>query len=420
MIAQLTVDTDWVWEQLEVLGKIGATPEGGRTRLAYTPEDEAGRAYVADLMRQSGMQVREDPVGNLFGRLEGREPGYPALLVGSHVDTVPNAGRLDGCLGVLAAIETVRTFNRAGITPLHPIEVVAFMGEESSRFGLALIGSRAFAGTLPPNLERYVDKSGISLAQVLHDRGVTPEQLAGSVREPGTLHAYLELHIEQGSYLVGADKQIGVVTGIAAPTRMRIVVRGEAAHSGASTLDHRKDALMGAAQVLAHVEDLVRREQEWGTIATVGQLTVWPNSMNVVPGEVAFSLDVRGVEAGSRRRLSQTILRTAARVATERGLELQMEMLGEDQPVPLPERMQAILADACEQVGATHMAMPSMAGHDAMQVARLCPTGMVLVRNVSQVSHSPLEDLAPEDCGMGVRALAEATRRLAEGPPLGT
>lgn len=403
--------SNWLIERLHELGRIGATREGGRTRLAFTCADDEGRRYVAELMAAAGLAVREDPVGNLFGRLEGQDPSLPAVLVGSHVDTVPNAGLYDGCLGVLAGVAAVRSLPAR---PTHPVEVVSFMGEESSRFGLSLIGSRAFAGTLgPADLERYVDDEGITLAQVLSRRGCSDPRAAAC--PPGRYRAFLELHIEQGSYLVDAGRQVGVVTGIAAPLRMKFAIKGEAAHSGASRLEQRKDALMATGHVLAQVEDLIRREQDTGTIATIGRLTVLPNVMNVVPGEVEFTLDVRGVYEDSRRRLARAVQRAVGRETALRGMGVAVTVLAEDAPVPLPQRLQRVLGRVCDDLGVSWMPMPSMAGHDAMQVASVCPTAMLFCRNVSGTSHSPAERIAPDDVVAGARVLAEAVRRLAEG-----
>lgn len=404
----------WLLHHLDELGRIGSTPEGGRTRLAFSAADDEGRRYVARLMTETGLAVREDAVGNVFGRLEGRDAALPAVLVGSHVDTVPNAGKYDGCLGVLAAIAAVRALPDR---PRHGVEVVSFAGEESSRFGLSLIGSRAFAGTLDPAvLERYVDADGISLGRALRERGGTDPRAAAC--PPGRYRAFLELHIEQGAYLADAGRQVGVITGIAAPLRIRFVIQGEAAHSGASRLERRKDALMAVSRVLVQVEDLVRREGDSGTIATVGHLVVSPNVMNVVPGQVEFTLDVRGVQEDSRRRLARAIQRAVGREAALRGMGVAVEVLGEDPPVPLSAGLQRLLGRVCDDLGVAWMPMPSMAGHDAMQVSRVCPTGMLFCRNVSRTSHSPVEEVADEDAIAGAQVLAEAVRRLAAGEPI--
>lgn len=412
----------WVLARLDELGQIGADGRGGRTRLAFTPEDDEGRRYVRSLMERLGLAVREDPIGNLFGRWEGDDPAAPALLIGSHIDTVPHAGRFDGCLGVIAALAAVRALaGRAGPAadrgpgprPPRPLEVVAFTGEESSRFGLALIGSRALAGTLDPAaLEWHRDAAGVTLGQCLRARGVTPETLPSLAAPRGRYGAYLELHIDQGSQLDDAGCPVGIVTGIAAPLRLRFLVQGEAVHSGAAPPGERKDALLSAAHVLVEVERLARLELPYQTVATVGRMEVRPNAVNVVPGEVEFVADIRGVDAMSRRRLARAIQRAVARVAAMRGLRVEVQVLTADPPVRMDPRLQELLAAVCRDLGMPAVRVPSMAGHDAMEVARICPAGMIFVRNRSRVSHNPREEAHPDDVAAGVAVLTEAVRRL--------
>ena len=408
--------TSWAVRHLYELGAIGATPRGGRTRLTLTPQDEQGRQYVKSLMAELGLRVREDALGNLFGRFEGQEAGLSPVLIGSHIDTVPDAGAFDGCLGVMSALAVVRTFRALGLRPRRPLEVVAFTGEESSRFGLALIGSRALAGTLDPaTLDRYRDSEGNSLARCLEARGITAENLPALSVPRGHYHCYVELHIDQGSYLDEAGCPIGIVTGIAAPIRVRFVLRGEAAHSGATPFQSRRDALMAAAQILVEVERVAREEAPTMTVATVGQLQVWPNVINVVPGEVQFSLDLRGTDEASRRRLLRAIQRAVAREAARRRLDVVAQVLAVDAPVQLDEGLQQVMVDVCNELGVRWMRLPSMAGHDAMQMARICPAGMLFVRNRSRISHSPQEAIDPEDIEAGIRVLFGVVRRLVDG-----
>lgn len=399
------IDSAAVLARIRALAEIGATAAGGVSRVAFSEADGRARDLLRGWLRDLALAVREDAAGNLFGRWG--DPRSPALLLGSHIDSVPDGGPYDGCLGVAAALETVAALRRDGAPPRAPLEVVAWQMEESSRFGQATFGSRAFAGRIPPEVAaRWRDGDGRSLA----DLGVDVAALGDAHARPGQVAAYLELHIDQGVILQREGAAVGAVTGIAAPLRVRLHVVGEAAHSGAALPEHRHDALLGAARVLVEVEDLVARERPWGTVATVGSFAVRPNAINVVPGEVEMGIDVRGVDPGSRRRLSRAILQTGARVAAQRGLSLSLDLLGEEEPVGLPESMVARIVRAAAAEGVPCVRVVSLAGHDAMQVAHLAPAGLVLVRNISGTSHSPREAIAEADLAAGCSVYYRAVR----------
>ena len=396
------IDVEAVGERIRALAAIGATPAGGVSRVAFSAADAEARALLEVWYAEAGLVVRCDAAGNLFGRWGD---GGPALLLGSHIDSVPDGGPYDGCLGVAAALECVRALRSGGVAPPCPIEVVAWQMEESSRFGQATFGSRAFAGRLrAEDVDRWRDRSG----KGLRDYGIAPESLPQARAWPGQVAGYLEMHIDQGVILKQANAAIGAVTGIAAPLRVRLHIVGEAAHSGAALPEHRHDALLGAARVLVEVEDLVARERPWGTVATVGAFSVSPNAINVVPGDVEMGIDVRGVDVGSRRRLCRAILQVGARVAAQRSLAVSLEVLGEEEPVGLPEDMTARIERAAAAEGVACTRLVSLAGHDAMQLASLAPAGLVLVRNVSGTSHSPRETIAPEDVAAGCRVYHRA------------
>ena len=395
-----------VRRRLQALAAIGAGPSGGVNRVAFSPADREARALLVRWLQESGLEVREDAVGNLFGRWSAPAGvGGPTLLLGSHIDSVPDGGPYDGCMGVAAALESVRALRGSGVRPPLAVEVVAWQMEESSRFGQATFGSRAFAGRLRAEVAgAWRDREGRGLA----DYGVPPVALDTARALPGQVAAYLEMHIDQGVILKEAQAAVGAVTGIAAPLRVRLRIVGEAAHSGAALPEQRHDALMGAARVLVEVEELVARERPWGTVATVGAFAVTPNAINVVPGEVEMGLDVRGVDVGSRRRLCRAILQVGARVAAQRGLGVSLEVLGEEEPVALPEAMTALVERAAAAEGVPCMRVVSLAGHDAMQLASIAPAGLVLVRNISGTSHSPREAIAYEDLAAGCRVYHRA------------
>lgn len=411
----MMVDVQWVLQQVAELGRIGVTPENGRTRLCYTSEADFARRFVHRLMAGLGLPVRQDAVGNLFGRLEGTDPTLPPILIGSHVDTVPNAGAYDGCLGVLAAVGVVRGIVQSGHRPRYPIEIVSFEGEESSRFGLGTIGSRVFAGALDPEgLHRYQDASGFTLGQALAAQGADAKAIRETAVGPGQYRAYLELHIDQGVLLDSAERSVGVVTAIAAPERWQFTIHGEAAHSGAALMDQRKDALMATAHILSQVEGFAQAEATFQTVVTIGQFVVRPNAMNVVPGEVTFSLDVRSINTPSRDRLVAKVRGAIDRELERRNMTCTSRFLGADRPIPMDRELRDLLTASASGLAVSQMPMPSLAGHDAIHVASLCPAAMLLCRNVSRTSHSPAEQPDPAHMAEAIRVLDVAVRDLAE------
>lgn len=405
----LGVDVRDVLDLIETLGAIGRT-ETGVTRLAFSEADRDARALLIGRMRALDLHVDVDAAGNIFGTWG--DPRTPSILIGSHIDTVPDGGIYDGCLGVAAALATIAAFKRQERHPRIPLRVASFQMEESSRFSHATFGSKVFAGRLAAqDTDEWRDLGGQSLRECMAENGLDIAKL-DTARYRQAPRAYLELHIDQGVMLRETGTALGVVTGIAAPLRIQMKIVGEAAHSGAAMPEYRRDALMAAGRILSHVEDLVEREHPWGTVATVGMFQIAPNVMNVVPGEVTMGLDVRGVNAGSRQRLARSILQVAAKVSTQRRLEIQASVVGDEAPVALSTEMIELLEAAAREEGVTHRHVVSMAGHDAMQVAAIAPAGMLLVRNVSGTSHSGKEWVSPEDIEAGCRVLYRAIGNL--------
>jgi len=377
-------------DRLEQLAHVGAVEGHGVTRLALTPEDRRGRQLAAEWMRQAGMSVRTDDAGNLIGRYQGRHELPPVLLM-SHLDTVPNGGKYDGTLGVLGAVEVCQAFADEGYVPRYPVEVVNFTMEESSRFGLSMLGSKAVAGKLRPgDLDHWHDKNGVSLCDAMRGFGLEPKKVAGA-RFTGPYTVGLELHIEQGQRLANSGVPLGIVNGIAAPTRLKLHIVGEAMHSGASVLEDRKDALVAGAEIITEVVKLT-------------------HVINVVPGEAELGVDVRGVAMDSRRRLVRAIEQTAARVAARRGMTVRMEITSNEKAVQMTPVVVEQLQQICAEQGWPHETVVSMAGHDVMQL----PIGLIFIRNVSGTSHSPQENVAEEDIRYGLSLLYEAVRHFGE------
>ncbi len=386
---------------------------GGITREVYTPTYAAALEWVAERMRAAGLETRLDAVGNLFGRWPGTEPGAPVVLTGSHVDTTLNAGRYDGVLGVLGAIEAVHALREQGVVPRRSIEVVAWAGEEP-RFGTGCVGSRAAAGELArADLDRLRDRAGVSMADALRQAGFDPDRLAEARIDPATVRALVELHIEQGIVLETHGEQVGVVTAIAAPHDFRLTLRGAATHAGATPMGLRRDALAGAAEAMLVIERLAQQSPSATTVATVGVVRARPGAINVVPGEVELDVDVRDSDLAAREQVVDAIVTATSEIAQRRGLEAEVAPIVDDVPVQCDGLVVEAAQAACRELGLDFRAMTSGAYHDAMIMGRRVPVGMLFVPSAGGVSHHPDEYTAPEDLDRGVRVLAGTLARLA-------
>ena len=386
---------------------------GGMTREVYTPTYAAALDRVAGWMEELGLAVRLDAVGNLFARWEGAEPGAARVLTGSHVDTTLNAGRYDGVVGVLGAIEAVRRLQVDGVAPRRPVELVAWAGEEP-RFGTGCVGSRAAAGALArADLDALRDRGGVSMAAALREAGFDPDRLGDARLDPASVYALVELHIEQGAVLESSGDEIGVVTAIAAPHDFTLVLGGAATHAGATPMRLRRDALTGAAEIVLAVERIARASASGTTVGTVGVVRARPGAINVVPGDVELDVDVRDSDAAARRAVVDEILACAADVTARRGLELGVVPIVEDVPVGCSPEVIAAVEAAAAEAGARARRMISGAYHDAMILGARVPIGMVFVPSAGGISHHPDEFTASEDLERGVRVLAGTLARLA-------
>jgi N-carbamoyl-L-amino-acid hydrolase len=416
-IPMLAIKPDRLLADLEAYAGIGADPQGGVTRLAYSEADLQARQRFVEQTEAAGLTPRTDAVGNLFARRPGREGELAPVGFGSHLDSVPHGGRFDGPLGVLAALEVIRSLNDAGLRTRRPIDLICFAAEESGRFGLGTLGSKALVGKLTPEmLASLRDPRGQTLGQALQACGYEPERLDQARLRPGAYHAYLELHLEQGAVLESRGLPVGVVTGIAAPTRYRVSYIGRADHSGATPMDLRKDALVAAAELVLAVRRLTVTHGSATTVGTVGILRVQPGAMNVIPGEVALGIDIRDIQAEGKRRVARKVFAAAKRIAKKWGIEAAIEQLADDPPVPLPARIRQLSAAACRDRGIPCMELPSGAGHDAMYMAEVSEAGMLFTRCRAGISHNPAEHVSDEDVAAGATALAETVLRLAEEP----
>jgi hydantoinase/carbamoylase family amidase len=417
--SRVTVNKRRLMRDLNAIGRIGIGDHGAVTRLVFSIKELRSRQLLIHLMQQAGLKIQIDTIGNIFGRFEGSDPKAPAVLAGSHLDTVIHGGKYDGPVGVIGALEAVRTIGENKIPVRAPLEVVCFVGEESSRFGFSTLGSSLIAGEVQPkDLTNAVDAQGTKLADVLSSLGITSKQLPALKRDPKSLKAYLELHIEQGPILEAKGKRIGLVTSIAAPSRFKVIFKGQADHSGTTPMDMRKDALVASAHLIDYIEKICCKysSMEKGrVVGTVGAMKIEPGVINAVPGRTELSVDIRSTSAQVKDRVARTVKDQARKIAQQRGIGVDILSIREENPVPLDRRLLQLTREVCDQNGIDYEIMPSGAGHDAMQMAKITPAGMIFVPSKRGISHNPLEWTDPGDIALGAQLLMETMIRVANG-----
>ena len=384
----------------------------GINRLAFTDADWEGRQYIIDRMVDAGLDVEIDGFGNVIGYKVGTNPDLPVVMVGSHTDSVPNGGNYDGVAGVLSAIEVVRSIIDDGFEHEHTIAVVDFMCEESSRFGAATLGSKAMRGKLTLNdLHRLVDKQGVSLYDALKNRKLHPDAIE-SMAYNLPVKAFIEMHIEQGKVLEHEQKQIGIVSGIAAPERFYVTIRGNADHSGATPMNLRHDALCGASKIILGIEEVTSMQEEPTVVGTVGIAEVVPGAMNVIPGSVKLGVDIRSISKVARDSVVFLIKELIDVIAEKRGLSYTIEPIAQDYPVAMHPAMIREIEEAVKSVGVDYMTMPSGAGHDAMHWTEVAPTGMIFIPCRDGISHNPAEFAAMDDIVAGSEVLENVIKNI--------
>ena len=396
-------------ERAERLSRCSEAP-GQLTRRFATPALGEAVELVGSWMRDAGMTVAVDAVGNLLGRCEGAEPAAPALLIGSHLDTVPDGGRWDGALGVLVGLALAESIEASGRRLPFAIEVVGFADEEGTRYGTTYLGSSALVGSFDPAWLARRDVDGISRARALRASGGDPAAIAGARRDPATLLGYLEVHIEQGPVLEAAGEPLGVVTAIAGQTRARGSFTGTSGHAGTVPPRLRRDALCAAAALTLEVERQALTSD--GLVATVGELAVEPGAANVIPGRASFSLDVRHGEDAVRRVSVEALEGAARELADQRGLELGWELILDQPAVALDTRLLDLLAEAVPGEAPIRR-LTSGAGHDAAVIAAAVPAAMLFVRCRGGVSHHPDEEVADADVSAAIESLGRFLELLA-------
>lgn len=397
---------------MDKINRHGRQKTGGVSRLAYGKDDGPARDAVVGLMNELGLRVRVDEVGNIRGVRPGSRPEAPPVAMGSHIDTVPFGGMYDGTLGVAMALGIVKDLSESCPSHEHPLEVLVFSGEESSRFGVSNIGSKAVTGCLSlRDCFDYFDNDGISLYKAMRDFGLQPEKMGRARIHPSELKAFFEIHIEQGPFLDRSGTDVGVVEAIAAPTRFSVHIEGRSDHSGACPMAMRKDALAAAAEAVLMVESTGREESPFGTVATVGVCRIEPGAINVVPGRADLKVDLRGIDKDSIERAYERISLALEKIALSRKVEIDVRLMSRGEPVVLDGGLRKLLGRVCEDLALNWTHMPSGAGHDAMYMAAMIPTAMVFVPCVNGISHNPMEKVEINRIRPGYMAMSEAVRR---------
>jgi allantoate deiminase len=401
-MAELPTDASRIMQRCDALARHSEL-KGGLTRVFLSPEARAAGELVLGWMREAGMQARLDAIGNAVGRYEGERPGLPCLMLGSHLDTVRDAGRYDGMLGVVTAIECVQHLNARRIKLPFAIEVVGFGDEEGVRFGTTLLGSRAIAGTLESRTLQTKDAGGKSIAQALSEFGLDPNDVPKTKRDPKDVLAYAELHIEQGPVLEAEGLPVGVVTAINGFSRLRVTLRGEAGHAGTVPMALRRDALAAAAECALAVERIARSLPD--LVGTVGRFEAKPGAINVIPGEVQFTVDVRAPVDVLRVDAVDAVKKEIRAICDKRRIAHEVESLQDFGSSACAPWLMLQLERAIAAQDLPVRRLPSGAGHDGMAIKAIADIAMLFVRCKGGISHNPAESITQEDAATGFRTL---------------
>lgn len=384
---------------LNALAEYGKNPQGGVSRVAYSDADRAAREYVIGLMGAAKLTVSIDAAANLIGRRPGIEPKLPPLVIGSHIDSVPEGGNYDGDVGSMAAIETAQALSESNYPLIHPLEVIIFSNEEGGT-----IGSHALAGELTEKQLSQRTNSGKTIAEGIRFLGGNPEHLGAVRRKRGDIAAYLELHIEQGGLLEAQHANIGVVEGIVGISQWDVTIEGFANHAGTTPMNQRKDALLAAAKFIESVNQVVTGSQG-RQVGTVGKIQAFPGAYNVIPGKVVLGLELRDLEASKIQTMFERIRTESERIAASTGTRFDFAQVNSIVPALTDKRIRQLIEDTAKEWGLSTKSMPSGAGHDAQEMARLGPAGMIFIPSVGGISHSPKEYSRSEDIENGANIL---------------
>jgi len=409
---QLTIDS--LILELLSLGQISAAESPVVTRVVFSEADMRGRGYVKSLCASAGLTVREDAIGNTFARWQGSDAELAPIGTGSHIDAIPNAGLYDGCVGVLGGLEAIRVLQQLGFKPRRSIELVIFTAEEPTRFGIGCLGSRMMASVLTPKQVLALrDKDGRGLEELRAQAGFSGT-LESVALPKGRFHQFVEMHIEQGPLLEREGIDLGLVTHIAAPASLRILIEGEGGHAGGVLMPGRKDALAAAAELILALEAAAKSTGAIDTVGTVGVCEVFPGAVNSIPSRVRLETDIRDIDGPRRDRVLDTLRRACVDVAARRGVAISTELVNADPPTVCDPAILAALEASAIEAGKTYKKMVARAYHDSSFVSCIAPTAMLFIPCRGGVSHRPDEYASPEWIGSGVHVLARTLARLAQ------
>lgn len=397
---------------IENLAQIGKFGETGVCRLALSNDDKAAVKRVKQWMEDIGLKTKIDHFGNLIGRLEGKQSKAPVLMIGSHIDSQPYGGKYDGTIGVLGGLEVIQTFIENGLVPDIPIEVVAFCDEEGYRFGKGLFGSRGIVGQLEERELERTDENGMTRREALVEFGCNPEQFADSEYRASSISSYLEMHIEQGPVLDDMGMPIGIVTGIAGPLWLTVELAGQAGHAGSVPMHLRKDALIGAVEIIRGFHDMIKDDGQTEAVGTVGTIEAFPNSRSIIPETVRFTIDLRDVNLERRCRYEKQLRQLIASVSELHGLTFIVKEDSNVLPKLCSDDIIHIMEEECTTMEINPPKLMSGPFHDAIVLADICKFGMIFIRSKEGISHNPLEYSSPEDIAIGTELLFRTAMRL--------
>ncbi len=410
----MLINNNRLKNELKEISEFGKLEGGGITRLAYSVEEQDSRNYLKNLMSNIGMIIKEDAIGNIYGTLTGSENIEP-VVSGSHLDSVPLGGCYDGTLGVMCALESIRTIKENNSKHIRPIQLIVFSCEESSRFNMATLGSKAITGKLNiENLKNLKDKSGISVYEAAKEFGCNIDDLNSAVLKEDSIYSYIELHIEQGPVLENSEIPVGIVTGIASPIRYELTIKGRADHSGATPMNMRKDALVTASKIVLGIEDIAKNRGSDTVVATIGYANAVPGVLNVIPGEVKLGIDIRDIDKDSLFEVDNLINELIENSVNEDELDYELVQLCKDTPTKLDKKIIDLLESEANKLSIKSLKIPSGAGHDAMHMPKISKyTGMIFVPCKEGISHNVKEEINLEDIYQATNVLANSLLALA-------
>nr|4PXE_A Chain A, Ureidoglycolate hydrolase [Arabidopsis thaliana]4PXE_B Chain B, Ureidoglycolate hydrolase [Arabidopsis thaliana] len=419
LASSLSVDAPGLQNQIDELSSFSDAPSPSVTRVLYTDKDVSARRYVKNLMALAGLTVREDAVGNIFGKWDGLEPNLPAVATGSHIDAIPYSGKYDGVVGVLGAIEAINVLKRSGFKPKRSLEIILFTSEEPTRFGISCLGSRLLAGSkeLAEALKTtVVDGQNVSFIEAARSAGYAEDKdddLSSVFLKKGSYFAFLELHIEQGPILEDEGLDIGVVTAIAAPASLKVEFEGNGGHAGAVLMPYRNDAGLAAAELALAVEKHVLESESIDTVGTVGILELHPGAINSIPSKSHLEIDTRDIDEARRNTVIKKIQESANTIAKKRKVKLsEFKIVNQDPPALSDKLVIKKMAEAATELNLSHKMMISRAYHDSLFMARISPMGMIFIPCYKGYSHKPEEYSSPEDMANGVKVLSLTLAKL--------